>query len=73
VGEKEIRIYDMHIRILLDFAFFAKALSNQFEAGLLTYSILCAFPKILPQWHIAQHCFGVYSCATARDFHTIPF
>jgi hypothetical protein len=34
------------VSILLDFAFFAKALSNRIKAGLLTYSIPYAFPSI---------------------------
>jgi hypothetical protein len=40
------KIQNQYAGILLDFAFFAKALSNRIKAGLLTYSILCAFPKI---------------------------
>jgi hypothetical protein len=43
--------------LLLDSAFFAKALSNRIKAGLLTYSIPCTFPRISPQWHIAQNWF----------------
>ena len=62
----------LYAPILLDFAFYAKALPNCFKADILTCSILCAFPSIDSDI-IAQNRFRVYSCATVRDFHTIPF
>jgi hypothetical protein len=58
--------------ILLDFAFFAKALSNRIKAGLLAYSIPYAFPSI-DSGMFVRNCFRAYSCATVRDFHTVPF
>lgn len=36
----------LYAPILLDFAFYAKALPNCFKADILTCSILCAFPSI---------------------------
>jgi hypothetical protein len=36
----------LYVQILLDFAFYAKALPNRFKAGLLTCSIPYAFPSV---------------------------
>jgi hypothetical protein len=53
--------------------FFAKTLPNRIKAGLLTCPILYAFPKFAPVARLYRIVFRAYSCATVREFHTVPF